>query len=195
MHLTTLIRTSTTLLLIPALTACGSWMPFKGKKEADPAPVASTTPLNSTPQTPSAPAASPTPASVQTADLHGVWECNFQIKMGEDAASFTYTNQFNADGTLKSQAYLVYQMPSTQQQYAFVVQGSGHWRAAGNTVTLMVPDVVRQDRSTRKNPDMVKDKDLVPEDLNDTWTVQARQGKNMRVLVGSLADEMLCQKE
>ena len=132
---------------------------------------------------------------MQAVDLHGVWECSFQIKMGEDAARFTYTNQFNADGTLKSQAYLVYQMPSTQQQYAFVVQGSGHWRAAGNTVTLMVPDVVRQDRSTHKNPDMVKDKDLVPEDLNDTWTVQARQGNNMRVLVGSLADEMLCQKE
>ena len=190
MHLTTLIRSSATLLLIPALTACGSWMPFKSKKEAAPAPVA-----GAAAATPQAPAAPPTPVAVQAADLHGVWECNFQIKMGEDAASFTYTNQFNADGTLKSQAYLVYHMPSTQQQYAFVVQGSGHWRMAGNTITLMVPDVVRQDRSTHKNPDMVKDKDLVPEDLNDTWTVQARQGNNMRVLVGSLADEMLCQKE
>ena len=192
MHLTTLIRSSATLLLIPALTACASWMPFTGKKEAAPAPVAGAAVTSSTPTAPAAPA---TPIAVQAADLHGVWECDFQIKMGEDAARFTYTNQFNADGTLKSQAYLVYQMPSTQQQYAFVVQGNGHWRIAGNTVTLMVPDVVRQDRSTHKNPDMVKDKDLVPEDLNDTWTVQARQGKNMRVLVGSLADEMLCQKE
>ncbi|MEG0973533.1 MAG: hypothetical protein RSD57_05710 [Comamonas sp.] len=193
MHLKTLMHASAVALLIPALSACSSWMPFKSKKEAEPAPIAGAAPAPSTPSPPKAPAA--TTAAISPANLHGVWECNFQIKMGEDSASFTYTNQFNDDGTVKSQAYLVYNMPSTQQQYAFVVQGSGHWRLVGNAVTLIVPDVVKQDRSTHKNPDMVKDKDLVPEDLSDTWTVQAHQGKNMRVVVGSLADEMLCQKE
>ena len=58
-----------------------------------------------------------------------------------------------------------------------------------------MPEVVRQDRSRQKNPELLKDKDLVPEDLSDTWTVQAVQGSKMRVLVGSLADEMLCEKE
>jgi len=65
----------------------------------------------------------------------------------------------------------------------------------GDTITLIVPEVVRQDRSRQKNPELLKDKDLVPEDLSDTWTVQAVQGSKMRVLVGSLADEMLCEKE
>ena len=101
----------------------------------------------------------------------------------------------NPDGTLKAQAYLVYDMRSTQQQYSFVVQGEGSWRMEGNAITLIVPKVVNQDRSETKHPELVNDKDLVPEDLSDTWTVQAHQGKNMRVIVGSLADEMLCQKE
>ena len=188
MHLKTLLRAGVALVLIPALSACSGWMPFSKPKEA--APIASAPATASTPQAPAA-----TSASVQAADLQGVWECRFRIKMGEDAASFTYTNQFKQDGSVKSQAYLVYDMPSSQLQYSFVVQGTGQWRVAGNTVTLIVPDVVQQDRSAHKNPDMVKDKDLVPEDLSDTWTVQAHQGKNMRVIAGSLADEMLCQKE
>lgn len=134
-------------------------------------------------------------ARIAPGDLHGVWECSFQIRMGEDVANFTYTDQFHSDGSLRSQAYLVYDMPSTHQQYAYVLQGMGHWRMEGSTITLIVPEVVRQDRSKQKNTALLKDKDLVPEDLSDTWTVQAVQGRNMRVLAGSLADEMLCEKE
>ena len=63
------------------------------------------------------------------------------------------------------------------------------------TITMIVPEVVKQDRSEHKKPELMQDKDLVPEDLSDTWTVQAHQGRNMRVVAGSLADEILCQKE
>ena len=65
----------------------------------------------------------------------------------------------------------------------------------GDTITLIVPEVIKQDRSTQKHPELINDKDLVPEDLSDTWTVKARQGQHLRVLTGSLADEMLCNKE
>ena len=186
-----LLRPFVCVLAIGSLAGCSSLFSSKAKPAAAPASTANAPAAASA--TPKAPAAAS--ASITPAQLHGVWECTFQIKMGEDAASFTYTNQFKQDGSVKSQAYLVYDMPSSQLQYSFVVQGTGQWRVAGNTVTLIVPDVVQQDRSAHKNPDMVKDKDLVPEDMSDTWTVQAHQGKNMRVIAGSLADEMLCQKE
>ena len=186
-----LLRPLVCVLAIGSLAGCSSLFSSKAKPAAAPASTANAPATASA--TPKAPAAAS--ASITPAQLHGVWECTFQIKMGEDAASFTYTNQFNDDGTLKSQAHLVYDMPSTQQQYTYVVQGAGHWRMAGSTITLIVPEVIKQDRSAHKNPDLVKDKDLVPEDLSDTWTVQAHQGKNMRVVVGSLADEMLCQKQ
>ena len=185
MSLTTLFRPFVCLLALPALTACSSLWPF-GKKEAEPAPKATATP---------AAAKAAHPAPLAPADLHGTWECRFQIQMGKDQASFTYTDPFNPDGTLKAQAYLVYELPSTQQQYSFVVQGTGHWRMEGDTITLIVPEVIKQDRSTQKHPELINDKDLVPEDLSDTWTVKARQGQHLRVLTGSLADEMLCNKE
>lgn len=175
-----------------ALSACSLW---PGKKAPE-APAA---------EQPTAPAANSAPAdtgkagaaaaSIAPGDLHGVWECSFQIRMGQDVANFTYTDQFHSDGSLRSQAYLVYDMPSTRQQYAYVLQGMGQWRMEGSTITLIVPKVVREDRSKQKNPELLKDKDLVPEDLSDTWTVQVVQGRKMRVLVGSLADEMLCEKE
>lgn len=185
MSLTTLLRPLVCLLAVPTLTACSSLWPF-GKKEAEPAPKATAA---------ASAAQAAKPVQLQAEYLHGTWECRFQIQMGQDQASFTYTDQFNPDGTLKAQAYLVYELPSTQQQYSFVVQGNGHWRLEGDTITLIVPEVVKQDRSTQKHPELINDKDLVPEDLSDTWTLQARQGKNMRVQVGSLADEMLCNKE
>lgn len=192
-----LLRSTLCLLLIPALAGCSSLWPFgdKKKEETAPAPQSSsaTGPSTTSKPAPQAPAAGN--GSISAANLHGVWECSFQIKMGQDSAHFTYTDQFNPDGTLKAQAYLVYDMRSTQQQYSFVVQGEGSWRMEGNAITLIVPKVVKQDRSETKHPELVNDKDLVPEDLSDTWTVQAHQGKNMRVIVGSLADEMLCQKE
>ena len=192
MYRTPLLRATGAALLISTLAGC-SWLPFKSKKEAEPAPLATPAAAGAASKTPQAPAASS--ATIAAADLHGTWECQFQVKIGNDLATFTYTDQFNPDGTLKAQAYLVYELPSTQQQYSFVVQGSGHWRMQGSTITLIVPKVVKQDRSEIKHPELVNDKDLVPEDLSDTWTVQAHQGKNMRVVVGSLADEMLCQKE
>ena len=192
-----LLRSTLCLLLIPALAGCSSLWPFGGKKkeEAAPAPQSSSPSGSSTAGKPAPQAPVPGSGSISPANLHGVWECNFQVKMGQDSAHFTYTDQFNPDGTLKAQAYLVYDMPSTQQKYSFVVQGEGSWRMEGNTITLIVPKVVKQDRSEIKHPELINDKDLVPEDLSDTWTVQAHQGKNMRVVVGSLADEMLCQKE
>ena len=192
-----LLRSTLCLLLIPALAGCSSLWPFGGKKKEETAPApqssSATGPSTTSKPAPQAPAAGN--GSISTLNLHGVWECSFQIKMGQDSAHFTYTDQFNPDGTLKAQAYLVYDMRSTQQQYSFVVQGEGSWRMEGNAITLIVPKVVKQDRSETKHPELVNDKDLVPEDLSDTWTVQAHQGKNMRVIVGSLADEMLCQKE
>jgi hypothetical protein len=192
-----LLRSTLCLLLIPALAGCSSLWPFGGKKKEETAPApqssSATGPSTTSKPAPQAPAIGN--GSISAANLHGVWECSFQIKMGQDSAHFTYTDQFNPDGTLKAQAYLVYDMRSTQQQYSFVVQGEGSWRMEGNAITLIVPKVVKQDRSETKYPELVNDKDLVPEDLSDTWTVQAHQGKNMRVIVGSLADEMLCQKE
>lgn len=197
MQYQSLLRSTLCLLLIPALAGCSSLWPFGGKKkeETAPAPQSSSAanPSTSSKAAPQAPTAGS--GSISPASLHGVWECNFQVKMGEDSAHFTYTDQFNPDGTLKAQAYLVYDMPSTKQKYSFVVQGEGNWRIEGNTITLIVPKVVKQDRSEIKHPELVNDKDLVPEDLSDTWTVQAHQGRNMRVIAGSLADEMLCQKE
>ena len=194
MYRTTLMRATGAALLISTLVGCSSWMPFKSKKEAEPAPLATQAPAaGASANTPQAPTV--TNATIAAADLHGAWECQFQVKIGEDLATFTYTDQFKPDGTLKAQAYLVYELPSTKQQYNFVVQGDGHWRMEGSTITMIVPQVVKQDRSTQKHPELINDKDLVPEDLSDTWTVQAKQGKNMRVIVGSLADEMLCHQE
>jgi len=191
MPLTPLFRTTCCLLLIPGLAACSSLWP--SKKEAEPAPRAPQQAAPSDKPAPQAPA--PAAASISEADLAGVWECQFQISMGKDSASFTYTNQFNPDHTLRSQAFLAYDMPSSEQQYRFVLQGTGHWRMEGSTITMIVPEVVKQDRSEHKKPELMKDKDLVPEDLSDTWAVQAHKGKNMRVTVGSLADSMLCNKE
>lgn len=187
-----LLRATGAALLISTLAGC-SWLPFKSKKEAEPAPLATPAAAGAASKTPQAPAASS--ATIAAADLHGTWECQFQVKIGNDLATFTYTDQFNPDGTLKAQAYLLYELPSTKQQYSFVVQGSGHWRMQGSTITLIVPQVVKQDRSAQKHPELINDKDLVPEDLSDTWAIAARQGKNMRVVAGSLADEMLCHKE
>ena len=193
MHIPSTLRTTAALLLVTALAGCSSLWPGKGGKT----PSASTpsTKMAGSVATPKAPASAPAAALVHTAEVQGTWQCDFQIQMGDDTAHFTYTDQFNSDGTLRAQAYLAYDMPSTQQQYAFVVQGNGHWRMEGNTITLIVPQVIQQDRSEHKNPDMLHDKDLVPEDLSDTWKVNAYRGKNMRVIAGSLADEMLCQKE
>lgn len=190
MPLTPLFRTTFCLLLIPGLAACSSLWP--SKKEAEPAPMAPQQAPKDKPA-PQAPAAAA--ASISAADLEGIWECQFQISMGKDSASFTYTNQFNADHTLRSQAFLAYDMSSTEQQYRFVLQGTGQWRMDGSTITMIVPKVVKQDRSEHKKPELMNDKDLVPEDLSDTWMVQAHKGKNLRVTVGSLADSMLCNKE
>lgn len=189
-----LIRTWLLAAAPLALSACSLWP----AKQAAEAPLPTQAAAKSTPATNSAAPAEAGKAGagrIGAGELHGVWECSFQIRMGEDVANFTYTDQFHSDGSLRSQAYLVYDMPSTRQQYAYVLQGTGHWRMEGDTITLIVPEVVRQDRSRQKNPELLKDKDLVPEDLSDTWTVQAVQGSKMRVLVGSLADEMLCEKE
>lgn len=190
MHCTTLIRATGAVLVASGLAGCAGWMPFKSKPDAAPAPQATSTAPGKAPEAPAT-----TTATISPADLHGVWECSFQIKIGEDNARFIYTDQFNPDGSLRAQALLIYELPSTQQQYRFVVQGQGHWRMEGSTITLIVPQVVKQDRSAQKHPELIQDKDLVPEDLSDTWTIQARHGKNMRVLAGSLADEMLCNKE
>ena len=184
------------LVLAPlALSACSLWPAKKAAEAPPPAQAAAKS-------TPAANSAAPADAvgkagagRISPGELHGVWECSFQVRMGEDVANFTYTDQFHSDGSLRSQAYLAYDMPSTRQQYAYVLQGTGKWRMEGDTITLIVPEVVRQDRSRQKNPELLKDKDLVPEDLSDTWTVQAVQGSKMRVLAGSLADEMLCEKE
>ena len=199
MSIQPLLRPLACTLLIASLTGCASMWPWGSKnKEAEPAPQSSAPakPADipaATPAGPQAPAS--TAASISAADLEGLWECRFNVTMGQDRASYIYTNQFRADKTLKSQAHLDYELPSTKQRYSFVLQGVGHWRMEGNTITLIVPKVSKQDRSTQKHPELMRDKDLVPEDLSDTWQVQAHQGKNMRVIAGSLADEMLCQKE
>ncbi len=179
-------------LLLSTLAGC-AWMPFQKKAEAAPAPLATTHADHS--HSAGKKAAATAAPTLTPADLQGQWECQFQAMIGEDRASFTYTDQFNADGTLKAQAYLVYELANTPQPYRFATQGSGHWRLEGNTITLIVPQVIKQDRSDTKHPELLNDKDLVPEDLSDTWTVLARQGKSMRVAVGSLADEMLCSQE
>lgn len=175
-------RTASALALCMAalgLQGCALW-PFAQKGESAPAPKAEV---------------QPTSTSITPGELVGAWQCAFDIAMGPDSARFDYTDQFHPDGALRAQAHLVYDMPSTGQQHEFVVQGEGHWRMQGNTITLIVPRVVRQDRSARKRPELLRDKDLVPEDLSDTWTVQSRQGNTLRVLVGSLADTMLCHRE
>ncbi|WP_460482149.1 hypothetical protein [Comamonas humi] len=187
-----LIRAAVLAAAPLALGGCSLW-PLKKAPAAPPAAQVAQVPA--APASAAAAKAEAPAARIAPAELHGVWECSFQIRMGEDVANFTYTDQFHSDGSLRSQAYLVYDMPSTRQQYAYVLQGEGHWRMQDGTITLIVPEVVRQDRSKQKNSELLKDKDLVPEDLSDTWTVQVAQGRKMRVLVGSLADEMLCEKE